>query len=138
MLARRKASDAARMRGSWLVAVAHEKATWQELVIAATDEAGKPLLKVRLDDLMCAHLDLRTSARNMAIARLRAYAGVNGDVPDRKITVGWMLRNNMRNPHTAAARISYLVDVMSPISMRTDRVPGYPFQLTDDLRGAWS
>lgn len=132
------ASAAARMRAGWLVALSEGEATLVELVTAATRDGGEPLLKIRLDDLLVAHAHLPPRKRNLVIARLRLYLGVDHSVLDKDLTLGWLTRLTLHHPASGLRRLGGMLDALDPTQeTRVARVEGFPFTTSDALSSAW-
>lgn len=134
-----QAATAARMmRARWLVAVSEGEATIPELMVASTRPGGEPLRKVRVDDLVCAAFDLRPARRHLVIGKMREYLDISDDVQDYRITVGWLLRNNTRNPDTQLHRLAGMLDAIdTSSSTRSARTSGFPFEITPNLTDVW-
>lgn len=128
-----KANAARALRARWLLALSRAEATIPELIAAACQPGGRPLLAIRVDALLGATRKPATLQRDMALVRRRL--SVPAGMLDRKITVGWV----MRNKGTPVRRLGAVLEVseMGDLRSRQRAFPAFPFHTDAVLRDVW-
>lgn len=107
----RRARDAAnRYRAEWLLSVASGMLTVTELIDHAGTEPGRALRTIRLLELLRTQDGWGMSRAKAAMRALRQTRVVPGDLPDRKVTIGWLLDHR-----TKGQRYRALNDVTSTV-----------------------
>ncbi|PWJ25686.1 hypothetical protein ATK17_1822 [Branchiibius hedensis] len=128
-----KATKARALRARWLLALSRGEASVPELIAAACQPGGRPLLAVRIDALLGATRTQGTLNRDMALARQRL--SVPTGMLDREVTVGWV----MRNKGTPVRRLGAVLEVseMGDLRSRQRAFPAFPFHTDAVLREVW-
>lgn len=116
--------DAARIRATWLTRVATGHVGVLDVVVATTRPGGKPLRAVRVKELLRSQPAWGYSRSGRVMRHLRASAKVAAHVPDRELTLSWLLDNRARD----GDRFVALLDALEAQSPRLAPWPGFPYQ----------
>lgn len=80
-----------RMRAQWRIGLTTGRATLAQLFGAACHPDGSPLLRLRLLDVFECLPGLGQAGARRALGHVRRCAGVDAGVPDRDLTVSWVV-----------------------------------------------
>ena len=127
MTAQRAAlDDARRFRAGHLMAVLEGLLEPLDVIDAAHEPTGTALRKIRLKDLILA--PEKTPVRTWPLIRSRMLATLELEVPDRSLTIGWVI-----DPRAGGRRLYALKDALQP---RSDVAwPGFPWAARPVVHG---
>ena len=122
MLSQARAA-AQRARAEWLFALEVRVLGVDELVAAAGADPGSPLRRIKLFQLLASLPGSTPSRACGVLAAFRRIAGVPRAMPDRELTVGWLV-DGRSNPR----RMTALVDALNGPDRRppSERFPWSP------------
>ena len=122
MLSQARAA-AQRARAEWLFALEVRVLGVDELVAAAGADPRSPLRRIKLFQLLASLPGSTPSRACGVLAAFRRIAGVPRALPDRELTVGWLV-DGRSNPR----RVTALVDALNASDRRppSERFPWSP------------
>ena len=122
MLSQARAA-ARRARAEWLFALEARVLGVDELVAAAGAEPRSPLRHIKLFQLLASLPGSTPSRACGVLAAFRRIAGVPRAMPDRELTIGWLV-DGRSNPR----RVTALVDALNASDRRppSERFPWSP------------
>ena len=114
---------ARRARADWLLALETGVLGVDELVAAAGADPRSPLRRIKLFQLLASLPGSTPSRACGVLAAFRRIAGVPRALPDRELTVGWLV-DGRSNPR----RVTALVDALNASDRRppSERFPWSP------------
>jgi hypothetical protein len=114
---------ARRARADWLLALDARVLGVDELVAAASADPQSPLRRIKLFQMIASLPGSTPSRARDMLAAFRPIAGVARSLPDRELTVGWLV-DRRSNPR----RITALVDALNAPDRRppSERFPWSP------------
>lgn len=89
--ARTHLNHARTMRSEWLVSIAHELVTVDELITHAATADGAPLLKLQLRQILSAQPTVGLTTADNIIATMCRFVGLDAALVGTKQTVAWLL-----------------------------------------------
>ena len=123
---------AARVRAEWLTGVAMDEIGILDVVEGVTGPGGKPLRAVRVGELLRSRPGWGARRSGRVLAHLRRALDVPDEVPDRDLTLSWLLDNRSRR----GRRYTALLDALEAQSPRESPWPGFPYHPPPEQDGA--
>lgn len=115
----RDVSEALRLanqaRGEWMLSVAEGLMSVDDLIAVACNDDGRPLRKLRLEQVIAAQPDVSLAEAKRQVASISRISGYKDDKP---MLVGWLI-----DARSQGTRIDAWVDASTPREIWT----GFPF-----------
>ena len=119
-------AEARRFRAIWMHAIATRRCSVVDLLDAAIQPGGEPLRALVLTEVLGAQPGWPPRRARFTVAEVRRMLNVNPELPNRKVTVGWIVDGRTRGVRRRA-----LADALYR-SHREPPVPHWPWVDLDD------